>query len=452
MSNQKQEFNMTQFTKLPPAIFESAAPKGTHTINSRMTKLNMTQSEDLQKVIFTAIEALEKECHQRHGHTPVHYEFEIVKEWRHKNMTHALVRLILTSEKLQEECIKHIRLDSVKERGLAFPWAEYYRLQMRLKAARQTTQHGYPIVFLNFEHVQFDNRSTNTVAEFQYKHVHEHAAAWSEKIQPYVVKKRITDLLDNSAPIPDDPVEKYLPGKFTFTAGFFRSLPNNIRDEVRAKLAEKDLSEKRLREQEHFLSNMQDMESIAQQARVSPRTASFLHNLAKMPYESFTSHNVLKDVMENPSRMFQDIDGVTNVFWRHLSAYEVRGRQPEEDENLFKKCCEVRNGPRRCHAAEEIHYFFSRMKIKLQDIQDHAYNGRIFTIFVNFLCNGPINAHCVQALLQESEDFEGTVREEFGHWPFAYGLKRRHKEAMSAFATIFARCSEAPWTTTETDE
>eukprot|EP00973_Karenia_brevis_P017297 2373290-Karenia_brevis.AAC.1 len=51
------------------------------------------------------------------------------------------------------------------------------------------------------------------------------------------------------------------------------------------------------------------------------------------------------------------------------------------------------------------------------------------------------------ALLKESEEFQEAVRNEFGHWPFAYGLKRRHKEALAAFATTFARCSEAPWTT-----
>eukprot|EP00973_Karenia_brevis_P080321 11142183-Karenia_brevis.AAC.1 len=223
---------------------------------------------------------------------------------------------------------------------------------MRLKAKQQTTQKGFPIVFLSLQNKETDGLE-RTLAQFQYKHVYEHPLAWSDITRPYVVNERV-DVLDQGFPIPHNPVESYLPGKFSFTAGFWQSLPQKFRNEVRAKLAEKDLAEKQACDTEYYAMKMQDMESVAQNAGVSQNVARFLQNLADFPDKSFESPSVLRDVMNNPSSMFQDIDGLTNVFWQHLSAYQIRGRQSDKDITLFNKCCEVRNGPRRCRAARQI--------------------------------------------------------------------------------------------------
>eukprot|EP00973_Karenia_brevis_P030135 4153253-Karenia_brevis.AAC.1 len=117
------------------------------------------------------------------------------------------------------------------------------------------------------------------------------------------------------------------------------------------------------------------MESIAREAQISRKVASFLNCLAKLPETSFASPKVLQAVMEEP---LQDIDGLKNLFWRHLSSYEIRGRRPDEDAALFKMSCEVRHGPNRCRAAQNLQSFFDRTNIKVKDVQDHPYNGRIF--------------------------------------------------------------------------
>eukprot|EP00973_Karenia_brevis_P095915 12429757-Karenia_brevis.AAC.2 len=410
----------------------------------------MTQSAELATVVFKAVEVLEKKSQQHCGHCPVSFAYALVEGWRYNWMTHARVMLILKNGEFKEEYIKNIRLDHVKKRGLTFPWAEYYRLQMRLKAAQQTAQHGHPIEFLSLEHVRYSSKEAAYFAKFQYKHVHEHATAWSDEVKQYVVEARVDNLLRGD-PIPDDPVENYLPGRFRFTAGFFQSLPESLRYEVRIKFAEKDLAEKQACEQEYSWMNVQDMESIAREARVSPKTVSFLRNLINFPETSFTSPSTFKDVTENPDKMFQDINGLTNVFWRHLSGYEVREYRSKEDMALFKMCCEVRNGPNRYRAAQDLHSFFDRIKINMKDAQEHAYSSRLFSIFIDFLSRGPLCASHVKSLLETSEDFAEAVECEFGHWPFAHGMKRCHKEAMDAFATKFARCSEAPWLTEHAD-
>eukprot|EP00973_Karenia_brevis_P096299 12431465-Karenia_brevis.AAC.2 len=425
---------------------DSAESGGPRPMDNRKQELNMTQSAELTSAMFKAVEALAEKSQQYHGRSPVVFDFDVVEAWTHKQTTHARVQLVVKNGDLKEECTRKICLDGVKKCRLAFPWAEYWRLQMHIKAARQTAQFRYPILFLDFDHAKFIG--AKTFAKFQYKHVYEHATAWSDNMKPYVVKGRVDCLIDGGFPIPDDPVEKYLPGRFSFTDAFFQSLPEGFKHEVRVKLAEQDLAEKLIQDEENSLMAMQDMESVAREAGASRKTAHFLMNLMKFPNKSFASPMAFKDVVEKET---QNFDGLTNVFWRHLSAYEVRGRQPDEDVALFKMCCEVRNGPKRRRSAQDLDSFFDRMKIKVKDVQDHPYNGQIFSIFVNFFRHGPITAGRVISLLETSDDFAVAVEDEFGHWPFAYGMRRRHKEARDAFSTTFARCSEAPWLTEEAD-
>eukprot|EP00973_Karenia_brevis_P077583 10781199-Karenia_brevis.AAC.1 len=83
----------------------------------------------------------------------------------------------------------------------------------------------------------------------------------------------------------------------------------------------------------------------------------------------------------------------------------------------------------------------------MKDVKEHAYSNRLSDIFVDFLSHGPLSTSHVKSLLDTSENFAEAVEGEFGHWPFAYGMKRRHKEAIDTFATKFARCSEIPWLT-----
>eukprot|EP00973_Karenia_brevis_P095605 12428150-Karenia_brevis.AAC.1 len=87
------------------------------------------------------------------------------------------------------------------------------------------------------------------------------------------------------------------------------------------------------------------------------------------------------------------------------------------------------------------------MTIRYKDVKDHTYAGEFFDAFSEQVRNGPLHhselgGSEVRSLLDTCE-FQSAVQKEFGHWPFAYGIKRYSQDAMHNFSRKFALCSKA---------
>eukprot|EP00973_Karenia_brevis_P037645 5195127-Karenia_brevis.AAC.1 len=99
----------------------------------------------------------------------------------------------------------------------------------------------------------------------------------------------------------------------------------------------------------NFNMSVQDMESVGQEAGIPNNITSFLITLAGLDHNydrCLSSPATLEDVVSRcRSKDHSDRSVHIDWFWRHLDAYQIRGRQPHEDASLFKMCCEVRNGP-----------------------------------------------------------------------------------------------------------
>ena len=222
-------------------------------------ELDDAQSQELQAVVFNAVEALEIKL--RRQCESVLLSFDITRAWRARRNSHAEIALTLSIGALSEEALERVRLNNLKARGLPVPLAAYYRLRLRVKACVESDLFGIPLSFVGVEDLDGQERYSKDMATFKYDHVH----LETESGQHHTVRAQIGDLLDRNDPIPCDPITTYLPSKFYFSNAFFEA----VGPEIIKIINEKGQAEVRKRDGETYNMQFEEAVSIGAEVGVS---------------------------------------------------------------------------------------------------------------------------------------------------------------------------------------
>eukprot|EP00973_Karenia_brevis_P054600 7588697-Karenia_brevis.AAC.2 len=189
---------------------------------------------------------------------------------------------------------------------------------------------------------------------------------------------------------------------------------------------------------------------------------SFYHRLGWINAEYFSSPEALQPKIEREwTGHIRSLSGKKVYSWNVLaemvreqfSGYFLRKRTPAQDWKLCSSICYLRSGTlqKRREAVRILEKFQGEHAIKAYEVRLHDYTADFSDVFSKFTKGREVPAGLVQNWLDHSsfewhnQDFEDTVRREYGYWPFAYGASYWEKSAVQDFSYSFAHCTKAPF-------